>query len=247
MSSMTTSWIVFAFVFGGAVVGMFLGALLPEQHLNTSSRDIVRLGMGLVVTMSALVLGLLVASAKSNFDAQNNEVIDLSAKVDVLDRVLAHYGPEAAEARGMLRAMVTRTLDQMWSETPAASAPSSGGEVFYDKILALAPKNDEQRAFRAQALSIAMTLGQTRWLMYEQSTSSVSKPLLGVLVFWLTIIFISFGLYAPKNPTVVVSLLASALAASGAVYLMLEMYRPYAGLIQVSNAPLRAALAHLGQ
>jgi membrane-bound ClpP family serine protease len=83
--------------------------------------------------------------------------------------------------------------------------------------------------------------------MAEQRVNSVSSPLLIVLLFWLTIIFTSFGLFAPRNATVVVSLLVSALSVSGAVFLILEMYSPYAGLIHVSSAPLRAALTHLSK
>ena len=111
----------------------------------------------------------------------------------------------------------------------------------------LSPKNDTQRSLQGQALSMAMDLGKTRWLMYEQATTSVSMPLLVVLVLWLAAIFISFGLFAPFNGTVVASLFVSALSVSGAIFLILEMYTPYAGVIQLSSAPLRAALAHLGQ
>ena len=127
------------------------------------------------------------------------------------------------------------------------AAPPAGGEIFYEKIQGLSPKNDVQRSLLGQALSIAMDLGKTRWLMYEQAATSVSMPLLVVLVLWLTFIFISFGLFAPFNATVVSSLFVSALSVSGAIFLILEMYKPYAGLIQISSAPLRAALAHLGQ
>jgi hypothetical protein len=125
--------------------------------------------------------------------------------------------------------------------------PSAGGEILYDKIQGLSAKNDTQRSLQGQALSMAMDLGKTRWLMYEQATIPVSMPLLVVLVLWLTVIFISFGLFAPFNGTVVSSLFVSALSVSGAIFLILEMYEPYAGVIQISSAPLRAALAHLGQ
>ena len=127
------------------------------------------------------------------------------------------------------------------------ASPSAGAEILYDKIAGLSPKSDTQRSLKGQALSLAVDLGKTRWLMYEQETGSVSIPLLVVLVFWLTVIFISFGLFAPFNVTVVSSLFASALSVSGAIFLILEMYTPYEGLVQISNAPLRAALAHLGQ
>src|SRR5271156_1258708 len=106
VSPMTISWVVFACVFGGALVGMLLRATLPAHHLNADSKDVVKLGMGLVATMSALVLGLLVASAKSSFDAQGAQLKQMSANVVLLDRVLAHYGPETKEARDALRATV---------------------------------------------------------------------------------------------------------------------------------------------
>jgi hypothetical protein len=250
MSSIGISLIAFACVFGGAVAGMLLRALLPKEHLGPDSKEVVKVGMGLVATMAALVLGLLVASAKSSYDAQSTELTEMSSKVVVLDRILAHYGPETGEVREVLRGTVARILDAMWSKERSDRSglePSTNGEVLYDKIQGLSPKDDKQRANQAQALGFAIGLGQTRWLMYEQRASSVSLPLLVILVLWLSVIFVSFGLFAPPNATVVGSLLAAALSVSGAIFLIMEMYAPYAGLIQISSAPLRAALAHLGQ
>jgi hypothetical protein len=247
----TISLMVFACVFGGALFGMRLRAALPEHHLSSDSKEIVKLGMGLVGTMAALVLGLLVASAKGSFDVQSTELTQMAANVGLLDRALAHYGPETKEARDLLRAAVAGLIDQIWSKDRSSSAPLdpsavSGGALF-EKIQGLSPKDDRQRLLQAQALNTAIGLGQTRWLMYEQGTTSVSVPLLVVLVLWLTLILGSFGLFAPANATVITSLCLSALSVSGAIFLILEMYAPYSGVIQVSSAPLRAALAHLGQ
>jgi hypothetical protein len=251
MSSITISLIVFACIFGGALLGILLHTSLPQHHLAADSKDIVKLGMGLVGTMSALVLGLLVASAKGSYDAQSTELTQLAANIALLDRGLALYGPETKEERALLRGAVVRILDQMWAKDGASSSPvaptSAGGEILYEKIQGLSPKNDAQRSLQAQALSITVDIGKTRWLMYEQAITSVSMPLLVVLVLWLTVIFISFGLFAPSNATVISSLFVSALSVSGAIFLILEMYGPYSGLIQISSAPLRAALAHLGQ
>jgi len=251
MNSMAISLITFALVFGGALLGMFIRAVLPKDHLTAESKDAVKVGMGLVATMAALVLGLLVASAKAAYDAQSTEVTEMSANIVVLDRILAHYGPETKEARDLLRGSVARVIDVMWPKggtRPSDSAPrTAGGEILFDKIQGLVPKDDAQRALQAQALSLAMSLAQTRWLMYEQGATSISMPLLIVLVFWLTALFVSFGLFAPHNAIVVGSLFISALSVSGAIMLILEMYTPYSGLIQISNAPLRTALAHLGQ
>jgi hypothetical protein len=145
----------------------------------------------------------------------------------------------------LLRSAVARTLDLLWRQDPKI-APSAGGEIFYDKIQALSPTNDAQRALQAQASSMAVDLGKLRWLMFEQATTGISMPLLAVLVFWLVAVFASFGLFAPLNGTVIGTLFLSALSVSGAIFLILEMYTPYEGLIQISAAPLRNALALLG-
>ncbi len=232
------------------MIGIALRSILPPNNLTADSRDVVKLGMGMVATMAALVLGLLIASAKSSFDMQNTELTEMSSKVVLLDRILAHYGPEAKEARDELRSSVVRALNMVSSKDSATSSQiesSGNSEALYDKIQNLSPKDDVQRSIQAQASSTLLALGQTRWLMAEQRVNSVSSPLLIVLLFWLTIIFTSFGLFAPRNATVVVSLLVSALSVSGAVFLILEMYSPYAGLIHVSSAPLRTALAHLSK
>jgi len=250
MSSIIIALVVFGCVFGGALLGIVVRRILPHHHLSSDSKDTVKLGMGLVGTMAALVLGLLVASAKGSYDAQSAELTQMSANVAVLDRLLALYGPESREARTQLHAIATRVLDQLWSRDgtgPTSSAPtSSAGERLYATIQELSPKNDMQRSLQSQALGIGMEIGKTRWLMFEQATTSISLPLLIILVLWLTAIFISFGLFAPFNSTVILSLLVSALAVSGAVLLILEMYAPYQGLIQISKAPLRAAIAQLG-
>ena len=246
LSSLTISLITFAIVFGGALFGIVLSAVLPQNELNSDSRDVVKLGMGLVATLAALVLGLLIASAKTSFDTQNLELTDLSSKAVLLDRVLAHYGPASQDARTELRSSVAHTLDTIFSKD-VSQLESTKGELLYDKIQALSPKDDTQRSIQAQALSIILSLGQTRWLMAEQRVNSISVPLLVVLIFWLTIIFTSFGLFAPRNKTVVVSLFVTSLSVSGAIFLILEMYSPYAGLIHVSSDPLRAALSRLGQ
>ena len=252
MSSITISFIVFACVFGGALLGILLRVVLPQNHLSAESKDIVKLGMGLVGTMAALVLGLLVASAKGSYDAQIAELTQGSTNILLLDRLLAQYGPETKEARALLRGAVVRFLDQTWPKAGASASglpppASASAETLYGKIQGLSPKDDAQRSLQSQALSIALDLRKTRWLMYEQETESVALPLLAILVLWLTIIFISFGLFAPFNATVVSSLIAAALSVSAAIFLILDMYKPYSGLIQISSAPLRFTLAHLGE
>jgi len=250
MSPITISVVVFACVFGGALLGIFIHSRLPNEHLDSESKEAVRLGMALVGTTVALVLGLLIASGKGFYDTQSSEVTQLAADAVLLDKILTHYGPETKEIRELLRSSVARMLEVTWGQDGSDKthfAPSAASETFFDKIQQLSPQNDSQRFIQSQALSTAIKLGQTRSLMVAQTTSSVPMPLLTVLVFWLTLLFLSFGLFVRFNMVVVVSLFASALAVCAAILLILEMYQPYAGLIQVSDAPLRAALAQLGQ
>jgi hypothetical protein len=250
VSAVVIGWIAFACVFGGALLGMFLRAVLPEHHLSTDSKDLVKLGMGLIATMAALVLGLLIASAKSSYDRLSNDMTQISANLILLDRVMAHYGPETKEARDLLRRSVIRVLDQIWPEhssRPAQLEPGAGSEDLYDKIHELSPQNEAQRLRQALALQISTDLAQKRWLLVEQSGSSIPMPFLVLLVFWVMVIFVSFGLFAPSNATVIVTLFICALSVSGAIFLILELDQPFAGLIQVSSAPLRNALGHLGQ
>ena len=250
MNSIATSSIVFGCVFGGALLGMFIRKVLPQNHLSDDSKSIVMIAMGLVATMTALVLGLLISSAKSSFDTLNSEIVGTSSKIISLDGILASYGTETKEARDLLRTIVAAVVDRMESKKSASPremlASTREVEFVYDKIQGLLPKDDRQRSFQADALTNLKEIRQTRWLVYEQQSTSISMPMLIILVSWLTALFISFGLYAPTNGTVVTSLLVSALSVSCAVLLILELYTPYHGLINISSAPLRAALMQLG-
>jgi hypothetical protein len=250
MSSIAGSSIVFAVVFGGALLGMFLRKLLPQNHLSDDSKGIVMIAMGLVATMTAIVLGLLISSAKSSFDALSHEITGTSSDIILLDRTLALYGTETKEARALLRSAAVNALDLMELKEPAApthlAVSTRNTDSIFEKIQGLLPKDDRQRSLKAEALSILREIRKTRWLMYEQQANLISMPMLVILVSWLTVLFISFGLYAPANGTVVMSLLVSALSVSCAVLLILELYAPSKGLIKISSAPLRAALMQLG-
>jgi hypothetical protein len=247
MSSIAISLTAFACVFGGAMAGMLLRGSLPRDHTSSDSKDTVKLGMGLVSTMSALVLGLLVSSAKSFYDTQSAELNQLSADVVAVDRLLAHYGPETKDARDMLYRSVVNQLERMWPQKGTRLEAPAASEALIDQIQGLSPKDDKQRSLQAQVLNLSISVGRVRWLMYEQGNGAVSKPLLVIMVFWLTVVFVSYGLFAPHNLTTVASLFAAGWSVSGAIFLILEMYTPFGGLIQISSSPLRSALAHLGQ
>jgi hypothetical protein len=254
MSSLAIAAITFACVFGGALLGMFFRTILPEHHLSQDSKDVVKLGMGLIATMAALVLGLLTGSAKSAFDMQDGELKQSAANIILLDRTLAHYGPETKNIRDQIQQAIAYKLAVTWPGDSSGAArvdtseQTPAVEGIEDEIRALSPQNDAQRALQARALQITGVVLQTRWLVFgQQAGNAIQTPLLVVLVFWLAALFASFGLFAPRNGTVIGVLCVSAMSVSGAILLILEMNQPFQGLVRVSSAPLRYALAHLGK
>jgi hypothetical protein len=207
--------------------------------------------MGLVATMAALVLGLLVASTKGAYDTQKSEVTQMAAKIVFIDRVLANYGSESAETRELLRRSVGSAINRMWpdrklSQSAQLDPSATSGEAFFNSIQQLSPQNDAQRSLKSQAVQVTTDLGQMRWLLFEQTESSISLPMLIVLIAWLAIIFMSAGLFAPAKATAIIALMLSALSVSGAIFLNLELDMPFDGVIQISPAPMRNALNHLG-
>ena len=245
--------IVFACTFGGALLGMWVRTILPAGHLDEDSKDTVKLGIGLVATMSALVLGLVTASAKSSFDAVDTAVKSAALDVLTLDRLLARYGPETSGLRTSLQRMVASRIDMVWpqgSPRPVnldlAKAPSEV-EAIVDGIRALTPHTDSQRALQARAQESAEGLLRVRWLVSASTVTSVPLPFLAILLFWLTITFASFGLFAPRNATVIAVLTVCAVSVAAAVFLVLEMDGPFSGVLKVSPEPLRYAYAHLNQ
>jgi len=252
VNAMAIGWTVFACVFGGALFGMLLRGILPDHHLSSDSKDVVKLGMGLLATMSALVLSLLIASAKSSYDTERRAFEQMSADFVLLDGALANYGPETEGARALLRRTAVIMLNQMGSQTPSSvyaledSGTTAGYKAVYGRIQELSPRDDAQRWLKSHILQIATDLGRVRWLLVEErEDSSIPMPFLVVLVFWLTVLFVGFGLFGPCNATVIGTLLVCGLSVSGAIFLVLELDQPAGGLIQISRAPLSNALAHL--
>ena len=246
MNTTLTALVVFGCLVGAVLLGRTLRRLLPEDHLTADSRDTIKLAMGLVATMTALVLGLLVSSAKGSYDTERSEVIQMAAKVAVLDRVLGLYGPEAAEARADFHEAVEEAVRRMWPEEaglPAHLAPNTqAGNVVYGAVESLSPHDDTQRKLKEQATTLTTDLGQLRSLLVAQAVPSISEPMLIILVSWLVVIFLGFSVLAPPNATTIFALVISALAVSGAIFLILELDQPFGGLIRISSEPMLNAL-----
>jgi len=255
MNPTVVGLIAFTCTFGGSLLGIWLRTALPGHHLESESKDTIKLGIGLIATMTALVLGIVTGSSKSSFDAEDTAVKQTAIQILTLDRLLGRYGPDTSEIRKGLKQVVGARIDMIWpqdSSKPASLDPiSSGtapmGERLEDAIRDLKPSNDAQRALQSRALDITEALLQNRWMVLAGNENTVPFPFLVVLLFWLTIAFASYGLFAPRNATVIAVLFVCALSIAGALFLVLEMDAPFTGLIRVSPVPLRYAYAHLNQ
>jgi hypothetical protein len=252
MSPISLSLGACACVFGGTFLGMFLRSRLPGHHLSGDTKDVVRLGTGLIGTMAALVLGLLIASANSTYDTQSGQVRQLTANIVLLDFTLAQYGPETDSLRNVLRHAVATLADRIWRESSSDPGRAETFEAsaaalsFYDEILKLSPRNEAQRSLQARAIDASNEPAKTRLLLFAKTGGSIPMPFLVVLISWLTIIFASFSLFADNNATTIAALGLFALSASAAIFLILELSQPFTGLMMISSGPLRNALGPMG-
>jgi hypothetical protein len=251
LSALEIALLVFLCCCGAALAGLVLHSKLPDNHLDGDSKDAVKLVMGLIATLAALVLGLLIASAKTSYDTQAAEMQQLAASIMQLDRMLVLYGPETREARDALKQAVTEVHQTIWPASNSQRAnldPSlnrNQADIFYEKLESLSPKTEAQRNAQNAALQLGTTLAQTRMLMFEQVNGSIAWPFLMILVFWVSVLFLGFGLFARFHITIAVALIVGALSVSSAVFLILELNTPYQGMMQLSDAAFRNALSHI--
>jgi hypothetical protein len=249
MHSIAVSSLVFLLTFGGALVGMVLRRSLPLDHLGTDAKDTVRLAIGLIVTMTGLVLGMLVSSAKGYYDGQKNEVAAMSSEIILLDNMLTLYGSETKQTRVEARKFVEDAVERIWPKDESRTfelRPKNNAQRVYEELELLAPKTDAQSSYKAQVASSIQGLRKTYWLMFlESEQTSMSIPLLIVVTSWLVAIFVSFGIFAPSNSTVIVTLIVCALAVSAAIFIIMEMYSPFSGILKISPAAVRDALSQM--
>lgn len=248
MVSVGISALVFAVLFGGALLGAYLSPFLPAHYRNEAMAAQIKAGIGLLTSMFALLLSLQLSAGRTAFDTQESAMTVMASRTVLLDRILAHYGPETREARESLRENTVAFFNLWTSRRPNfAWAPSFEKEDLFNKIQDLPSKDETQGAEKARALAMAIDIAQMRMQIAASRHSSTAVPLMVVEIAWATIIFVSFGVFAPRNWVVVVSFLICALAVSAGFFLIVEMNTPFGGLIQRSTAPMQDAIANLGR
>ncbi len=249
MNSDHVSLIAFAVIFSGGILGIVLRRILPEEHFVPASEAVIKLVTGFVMTMTGIILGMLVSSAKASYDGQKVLVAQMASDVILLDRALAVYGPDTDSIRIQIRAALESAATRIWPSTKFTQIklhPEDTMNRVEVQLNALEPKTSSQMYAKAHSITLLNELQQANWLLFVQSdTNKLSMPLLVILISWIVAIFISFGLYAPPNPTVIVTILLGALAVSAAILIIVEMYSPFTGLMKISSEPIREAIAQV--
>jgi len=253
MSAPLTAFVIFVCMLCGMALGSYLRLVLPDDHTKADSKDILMTSAGMMATLIALIIGLLVTSAKGNYDNTTSGITQSGAKIITLDYYLSNYGSEAKEARELVRQATTSAIERVWPDESTQGADlakmeaATGMAEVYSKIRELSPQNDPQKYLQSQALQISADMMQSRWMLIEQSQTNLPRIFLVVLTFWLTVLFAQFGLLAPRNLTAKSALFICALSVSGAIYLILELNNPLGGTIKVSSGPLHKALSLIGK
>jgi len=249
MAHIVIGLISFAAIFGGAVIGLLLSRQVPGHHLTPETQSAVTVSVAVIGTLSALVLGLMITAANRSFSSRVDEVRELSLQLIRMDRNLRRYGPEGVEARATLRIWANAKVLQLF---PLKGQPRVSGETVVatlenvqDALLDLSPENEQQKYLRTLCLTLSSTMIQARWSLETRSGHSIPVPFLVLLIFWLAIVFASFGLFSPRNPTSIVVLLLCALAISGGIFLIEELDNPFSGLVQIPADSMRKALVEI--
>ena len=238
--------ISFAAIFGGALIGLFIRRGLPGHHLSSETQSVVTVSVAVIGTLSALVLGLMISAANSSFSKRSDEVRELSLQVIRMERNLRRYGPEGDDARAKMRAWAAIKLEQLAPKKGQSPlSPQKGIETLesvQDALLAMTPKGERQKYLHTLCLTLSSTLIHERWSLEQHVGHSTPVPFLVLLIFWLAIVFASFGLFAPTNATTIVALFLCSVAVSGGIYLIEELDNPLSGLIRVPTESMRKAL-----
>lgn len=251
MQAWLVATLVFVALLGGALFGMRSARWLKSHHLSKETQEAVKLGVGMVAAMASLILGLMTASVKGNFDTTGKDIQQYATYLTTLDASLRHYGPEAEPARKVLLAYTLHAVAETWPGTPGVPAVVSSTtseqmlqEVGHE-IRILVPANAEQTDLRAEALDRFKSLAALRWTIIAESVTEVPSVFVLVLIVWLTLIFVSFGLFSPVNLVALTAFPLCALSLAGAIFLILEMSAPFDGVIMVGPSALQQSLAHM--
>jgi hypothetical protein len=244
MTSPEIGIIICATIFAASLGGMALNRTLPDHHLDNVAQDVIKLSMAILGTLTAVVIGFLIANANASFSATKSALAQESANVVQLDDLLRRYGPETSAARQMLQIYVTTQTQDMFPTSRTGrlnlndQMPTQILDHIEDQILSLKPADDRQKWLSARALQLAATINEASWQFSNENLSTIPLPFLFLLVIWLSVLFASFGLFAPRNGTVIIAFLLCAISVSAGLKIVLDLDTPFGGPVRMSGFPL---------
>jgi hypothetical protein len=252
-AGVTSGWIFltsFVALGIGMCVGMILRRHLAANRLGASTKEVIRLGAGFLATLAAVLISLMIASAKNSYDSQNAHFRTLAAYLVETDQMLVQYGPEATEVRILMRQALPAAVDRIWREKrsglqDSAFTAASLAEQVNGAIAALSPKTEAQRGLKLRLEAASKAIADTRLLMFADGEIAILTPFLLILMFWLAVVFASYSLFVEPSRIVVAALLIFALSISSALFLVADLSQPFAGVMQIPKEQLQHALAPL--
>ncbi|AMR67581.1 bestrophin-like domain [Aquipseudomonas alcaligenes] len=249
---MESIWITlgtFACLLSAALVMMYWSPRLSARHRDEETNTVVRLVANIFVVMTSLVFGLMINSAKNTFESIDTNLHAYATSLIIFDRTLKNYGDAAQDTRTRLATYLEHAIANPYRGDEALQHRKSPATQYLDDIgvtlAAITPQSRYQETILADLRQQYHSLIEQRWRIVEQSEGAIPLPLIGMLIAWMTLIYASFGYRAPRNPMVVSMFTISALLIAASVYLVLDMDIPFHGPIQISDAPLRRALAEM--
>ncbi len=262
MAEFWSAFAVLLLLCASAAVGFWIRPIIPESHRSAESADLVRLVVGMLVTFAAIVLGLLTTSVKDAFDTADRDRGQFAAQLTELDQCLRNYGPDTDPIRRQLQGYTAAVIASTWPSEPlpagashsdTAGMPRVGESEALGRILnrvdleirRLQPADAFHARLATDCSAQLRDVVKLRWALIEEAHGSISQPFLRVLVFWLMVVFASFGLYAPRNGMVLVAIALCAACLTSAMFVILDMDIPYGGLFGISSQSMRGALAHM--
>jgi hypothetical protein len=242
--------ISFVAIVAGMVLGMILRRQIPVVYLREDSKEVILRGAGFLTTLAAVLISLMIASAKTSYDTQDSHFRTLAAYLVETDQLLVQYGPEATEVRILMRQSVPAAVDRIWREKQQATQNSaftaaSLAEQLNGAIEALTPTSDAQRAIKQRLEAAGAEIARTRLLMYADGDKPILTPFLLILIFWLAVIFASYSLFVEPGRLMIAALLVSAMSVSSALFLVADLSQPFVGLMQLPKEQLEHTLQPL--
>lgn len=238
----------FGLMVGAMYLGLAIRAQLPQHRDSPPSHDAVVRAIGVVITLTALVLGLVVSAAQGYFLGVQQDITQIAADVSALDSVLERFGPETGVARRQLRAGVDAAVENVWghpvrSPRPAGTAQNGVASSLMDVVLALPGDDTRRTALRDRAADLVADIELETFKLKRIEQSGLQPALLAVLMAWLLVVYVGLGLVMPRTPTAIGATVLSAAACTGALFLVVEFYSPVSGLVHISPSILGGALA----